>query len=105
MTKALKRFYLALILLFLYLPIVVLIFQSFNAGVSRAKWEGFSLRWYIELFRDPSIKKALWVTVSIAALASFCNHTGHACCYRHKRYEKKLARYHDGYYKHTYDNA
>ena len=71
MTKALKRFYLALILLFLYLPIVVLIFQSFNAGVSRAKWEGFSLRWYIELFRDPSIKKALWVTVSIAALASF----------------------------------
>ncbi|HHU02627.1 MAG: ABC transporter permease [Christensenellales bacterium] len=71
MTKVFKRFYLMLILLFLYLPIAVLIFQSFNAGVSRAKWEGFSLRWYVELFRDPAIKKALWVTVSIAALASF----------------------------------
>ena len=47
--KILKRAYLAIILLFLYVPIAVLIFQSFNAGVSRAKWEGFSLRWYAEL--------------------------------------------------------
>ena len=35
MTKVFKRFYLMLILLFLYLPIAVLIFQSFNAGVSQ----------------------------------------------------------------------
>ena len=39
--KAIKRTYLALILLFLYVPIAVLIVQSFNAGISRAKWEGF----------------------------------------------------------------
>ena len=35
-------------LVFLYVPILVLIVQSFNAGKSRAKWEGFSLRWYQE---------------------------------------------------------
>ena len=38
MKKFCKRAYLALILIFLYLPIVVLIVQSFNAGKSRAKW-------------------------------------------------------------------
>ena len=68
--KALKRIYLSLILLFLYLPIVVLIVQSFNAGKSRAKWEGFSFTWYEELFRDQNIINALVVTISIALLAA-----------------------------------
>ncbi len=68
--KLLKRAYLAIILLFLYVPIAVLIFQSFNAGVSRAKWEGFSLRWYAQLFQSPNIMEALYVTISIALLAS-----------------------------------
>ena len=68
--KLLKRFYLGLILFFLYIPIVVLIVQSFNAGKSRAKWEGFSFRWYEELFHDPNIINALVVTLSIALLAA-----------------------------------
>ena len=71
MMKILKRSYLALILVFLYLPIVVLIVQSFNAGSSRAVWEGFSFRWYGELFRNKNIMDALYVTVSIAVLAAF----------------------------------
>ncbi len=70
MTKLIKRFYISLILAFLYIPIVVLIVQSFNAGKSRAKWEGFSFRWYGELFRDPNIINALIVTLSIAVLAA-----------------------------------
>lgn len=70
MMKFLKRFYLGLILFFLYVPIVVLIVQSFNAGKSRAKWEGFSFRWYEELFHDPNIINALVVTLSIALLAA-----------------------------------
>ena len=69
MKKFCKRAYLALILIFLYLPIVVLIVQSFNAGKSRAKWEGFSFRWYTELFHDTRIMNALTVTVTIALLA------------------------------------
>lgn len=68
--KVLKRIYLFLVLAFLYLPIVVLIVQSFNAGKSRAKWEGFSLHWYEELFHNPSIMNALMVTLSIALLAA-----------------------------------
>ena len=70
MMKFIKRFYLSLILFFLYVPIVVLIVQSFNAGKSRAKWEGFSFHWYQELFNDAAIMQALYVTVSIAVLAA-----------------------------------
>ena len=69
MIKFLKRFYLGIVLVFLYVPILVLIVQSFNAGKSRAKWEGFSLRWYVELFQDERILNALYVTLSIAVLA------------------------------------
>ena len=70
MRKFLKRFYLIIILLFLYAPIVVLIFQSFNAGRSRASWDGFSFHWYGDLFRNAQIMNALWVTLSIAVLAT-----------------------------------
>ena len=70
MSKFLKRGYLTLVLLFLYVPIIVLIVQSFNAGVSRAKWEGFSLHWYERLFNNPSIMNALYITVTIALLAA-----------------------------------
>ncbi len=68
--KFIKRFYLGLVLAFLYLPIVVLIIQSFNAGESRAKWEGFSFVWYEKLFSDSDIMNSLWITLSIAALAA-----------------------------------
>ena len=69
MKKFFKRFYLGFILVFLYVPILVLIVPSFNAGKSRAKWEGFSLRWYQELFQDQAIMNALQVTVSVALIA------------------------------------
>ncbi|MBR4080361.1 MAG: ABC transporter permease [Clostridia bacterium] len=69
MMKWLKKCYLGLVLVFLYVPIIVLIVQSFNAGKSRAKWEGFSFRWYIELFQDERTLNALFVTISIAVLA------------------------------------
>ena len=65
-----KKFYLAIIMLFLYIPIVVMIAQSFNAGKSRAKWEGFSFRWYAELFQDRSIMQALQVTIAVAVIAA-----------------------------------
>ncbi len=70
MSKLFKRGYLALILLFLYVPIVVLIIQSFNAGVSRARWEGFSLKWYADLLKSPDIMNALYITVTVALLAA-----------------------------------
>ncbi|MDR1533169.1 MAG: ABC transporter permease [Clostridiales bacterium] len=58
-------------LTFMYAPILILIIFSFNASKSRANWTGFTLNWYVELFRDPSILKALYNTITIALLSSF----------------------------------
>ncbi len=70
MKKTLKGVYLSLMLIFLYAPIVVMIVYSFNASKTRARWGGFSLRWYEELFRSRQIMDALSTTVSIAVFAA-----------------------------------
>ena len=68
--KRLKGLYLALILLFLYLPIMVMICLSFNESVSRGAWTGFTLDWYKKLFQDEAIIAALKVTLSVAVSAT-----------------------------------
>jgi spermidine/putrescine transport system permease protein len=65
-----KRLYLYLILFFLYMPIFTLIIYSFNDNRTRGSWGGFSLRWYIQLFADPRVMQALYVTVGIAVIAA-----------------------------------
>ncbi|MGL5439931.1 MAG: ABC transporter permease [Filifactoraceae bacterium] len=59
-----------LIYAFLYLPIFVLIIFSFNDSKYRGNWEGFTLRWYTELFRDPSILNSIYTTLFVASVAS-----------------------------------
>lgn len=58
--------YLVLIFVFLFAPIAVLIYFSFNSGKSTAVMDGFSLRWYRELFRDEMTLGALKNTVILA---------------------------------------
>lgn len=70
MTKALKRIYVALIFIFLYAPIATLIVLSFNASRTRAKWGGFTFKWYIELFQNRDIMEALYTTLVIAFVSS-----------------------------------
>ena len=66
-----ERFYVGLILLFLYAPIIILIILSFNGSKSRAKWGGFTLKWYKALFQNQSIMNALYATLIIAILSAF----------------------------------
>ena len=68
--KAVSRFYLALVYVFLYAPIAVLIFFSFNAGRSTAVFEGFSLKWYGEVVKDSATLTALQNTLVLAVLSS-----------------------------------
>ncbi|HEY8363681.1 MAG TPA: ABC transporter permease [Tissierellaceae bacterium] len=68
--KGLKNLYTFLIFLFLYAPIIVLIVFSFNASKSRGVWSGFTLKWYVELFRDSNVLRALYNTILIAILSS-----------------------------------
>ena len=70
MKKHLSRAYTALIFLFLYAPILVLIGYSFNASKTRAKWGGFTLQWYAQLFKNRAIMNALSNTLLIALLSS-----------------------------------
>ena len=69
-SKLFKKLYLGFIFVFLYAPIVVMIVLSFNEGRSPAVWEGFSFKWYLELFDDRNIMEALRVTVSVAVIAT-----------------------------------
>ena len=68
--KFLQRFYLVLIFVLLYAPIVTLMVLSFNASKSRAKWGGFTLKWYINLFQNDDIMNALYTTLIIALLSA-----------------------------------
>ena len=67
-----KWIWLVIILLFLYLPILVMMVQSFNSGKSISSWDGFTFHWYEELFagRNKDIVSALQVTLSVAVIAT-----------------------------------
>ncbi len=54
----------------LYLPIILLVAYSFNAGVSISQWEGFSLRWYVSAWDNEQIQDATIRSVVIAVGAS-----------------------------------
>lgn len=73
--KGLKGSYIALVLLFLYSPIVVMIALSFNESKSRVNWDWrkLSFKWYVELFHNPSIIEALKVTLDVAAIATIAS--------------------------------
>ncbi len=70
MKNAVSRVYTALILLFLYAPILIMIFFSFNEGKSLSVFSGFSLRWYSELFQSTEVLTALKNTLILAVLSS-----------------------------------
>jgi spermidine/putrescine transport system permease protein len=59
-----------LVYLFLYAPIFVLMFFSFNSARSTQVWEGFSLRWYAELFRDQSVLDAFYTSMVVGVTAT-----------------------------------
>ena len=56
--------------IFLYAPIVSLVVYSFNESKLVTVWGGFSTKWYGELFRDPQILGAAWLSLKIAFLSA-----------------------------------
>ena len=65
-----QRIYLAVIFLFLYLPILVLIVLSFNNSKSRVVWGGFTLKWYASCFTDEPIMNAFVTTLQVTLTAA-----------------------------------
>ena len=68
--STLSRLYVALIMLFLYAPIVVMIIFSFNDSESTGVMTGFSLKWYSSLLHDGATIKALSNTLILAVTSS-----------------------------------
>ncbi|MBQ8509858.1 MAG: ABC transporter permease [Clostridia bacterium] len=70
MKKIANKLYIALVFIFLYAPIFVLIANSFNESKSRTVWTGFTFDWYVKLFNNEVILKSLGNTLIIAAVAA-----------------------------------
>jgi len=68
--SAFNRLFMALVFLFLYAPILLLIVFSFNEGNSNAVWTGFSLHWYKELFQNRLIMRSVYTTLMVSLLAT-----------------------------------
>ena len=70
MVKKLKRFYLFLVFAFLYAPIVFLMVFSFNDSRLKSSWNGFTLKWYQELFKNSEILSSFYNSLLVAVLAT-----------------------------------
>ena len=68
--KRASKIYTALIMVFLFAPIAILLVFSFNEAKSLSVFSGFSLKWYRELFRDYETLKAVVNTLILAVSAS-----------------------------------
>ena len=68
--KRAAKIYTALIFVFLFAPIAILLVFSFNEAKSLSVFSGVSLKWYQELFRDGETLNALKNTLILAVIAS-----------------------------------
>ncbi|MDO4198948.1 MAG: ABC transporter permease [Erysipelotrichaceae bacterium] len=66
----LKKLYLALVMLFFYLPIVYVVIFSFNDSKSLTSFTGFSLKWYQKMFETQPMMESIYYTVIVAVLAT-----------------------------------
>lgn len=88
--KFLSKFYIALIFLILYAPILVVILFSFNGSGSLSRFSGFTFHWYAELFRDGEALKALKNSLVLAILSSLlATVLGTLCAFAINRAKRK----------------
>ena len=70
MFKLGKSLFFGAVFLYLYLPIIVLIANSFNTSKYGIKWRGFSWKWYERLFDNDALLTAAWHSIIVAACAA-----------------------------------
>lgn len=56
---------------FLYAPIILLVFYSFNASRLVTVWGGFSSQWYFTLFKNTAMMEAAYTSLKLALLTGF----------------------------------
>jgi spermidine/putrescine transport system permease protein len=84
-----------IVLLFFYLPVVILVINSFNAARFGGAWEGFSLIWYAKLLHHREIWAAVRNTFIIALTATALSvMIGTTAALALHRYQSRLQQYH-----------
>lgn len=58
--------------IYLYLPIAVLIFYSFNSNRMVMNWEGFGFGWYLKAFNNDDIQQAVLNSLVVATVSTAC---------------------------------
>lgn len=71
--KLSKVIIISLCMVFLYFPIFIMAVFSFNSAKSLSHFGGFSGRWYVQLFNNTQLLNAIFVSVSIAVIATICS--------------------------------
>ncbi len=62
-----------LLLVFLYLPLLVVVAYAFNTGRIATIWEGFSLHWFGDVVANADIRNATLTSLQVAAVATVCS--------------------------------
>ncbi|WP_041955137.1 spermidine/putrescine ABC transporter permease PotC [Vibrio parahaemolyticus] len=70
MGRTVRFSFMALVYAFLYLPIIVLIVNSFNANKFGMKWGGFTTKWYETLVNNDSLMQAAWHSLNVAVFSA-----------------------------------
>lgn len=88
MTRTFRLGFLALILFFIYLPIGVLVVNSFNDSRYGTSWQGFTFKWYERLFANESLMTAathsLTIAIVAATVATLIGTLGAVALYRYR---------------------
>ncbi|MBV8658897.1 MAG: ABC transporter permease subunit [Burkholderiales bacterium] len=71
--KPLQWSVLSIGMLFLYIPIVSLVFYSFNESKLVTTWSGFSVKWYGELMKDDELIQAAWISLKLGLFTAFAS--------------------------------
>lgn len=70
MGRTVRFSFMTLVYAFLYLPIIVLIVNSFNANKFGMKWGGFTTKWYETLVNNDSLMQAAWHSLNVAIFSA-----------------------------------
>lgn len=70
MSKTVRFSFMSLVYVFLYLPIIVLIVNSFNDNKFGIKWGGFTTKWYHALVANDSLVQAAWHSLNVAVFSA-----------------------------------
>jgi len=73
LAKYIGKAWMAVVFLFLYLPLIFMVVFSFNSTRQDAHFTGFSLRWYQALTEDTKIVEGFWLSVQIATAAGIAS--------------------------------